>query len=457
MTLLDLKIPVIRPALIFALLLPAAADEVLLSDGSRLSGTVTELADGGLVMLSSSLSFEPFQLRAENLTRVDFTSTRPIADRHDALVILANGDQFPADLKAIDENLVTVGTSFAGEIRIPRASVSTVQFGVMPRKLIYQGPEDERGWDSKGGWRMDEKRFLALNSGTIGRQFDIPGSFALSFRVGWSSSPNIQIYFAADSLETTGKADRYYLQLGNSGLELKRQQSGEGGQYPSMASIQVDPAELEDNELDVELRVDRKLGFVHLYLDGEYEGKFKDPVKALPTGQGIMFRSNIGGDDRQFIDRIELREWDVASDRHRREERGDETQDVLITRSSDRGTGSILGLTPGPDGGTVRYKGPHHPDAVELPVAEVSTLFFSRAADAPAPAGLPLELGLRSRGSLGVSDCAFEGESILATHPLLGKLTIRRDAVANLLRADKGGDEDGETEEEDEDEEEGDR
>ncbi len=441
----------IRSAFLIALLLPAAADEVILADGSRLSGTVTALADGGQLLLTSDLSFEPFQLKAESLRRVDFATVGKSADEHDALVVLANGDQLPADLAGIDAESVTLRTSFAGELRVPREAVNSIQFGVRPRKLIYRGPDDEAGWNIKSGWRFDSRRFTADNSGTVSREFDIPGSFALRFRVSWRNSPNIQVYFADDTLETTGKADRYYLQFGGSGLELKRQQSNEGNAYLSMASIPGDPADYPDNDLEVELRVDRKLGLVHLYLDGVFEGKFADPVKIAPSGQGIMFRSNLGGDDSQSIDNIEIREWDAAADRHQSEERGDEKQDVLITRGSDRSNGSILGLTDGKDGGTIRYKGPHHPEPVDFPVSEVSTLFFARQAAAAPGEAVPLVLGLRGRGELGVSSCTFGDEFITARHPLLGEINIRRSSVASLERAgETAGEADEETEEEEE-------
>lgn len=447
--------PVIRPALLLSLLLPAAADEVLLADGSKLSGTVTALADGGQLMLASPLAFEPFQLKADRLKRVDFTAAAAFDDKDDALVVLANGDQFPGELAAIDADSVTVRTVFAGDIKIPRPSVNTIQLGVRPPKVIYSGPDDDKGWEIKNGWRFDAKRFAAENSGTIFRKFDIPGSFLLRFRVGWRNTPNIQVYFADDSFETTGKADRYYLQFGGAGLELKRQQSNDGHPFLSMASIPGDPADYPENNLEVELRVDRKLGLVHLFLNGEEEGKFADPVKTRPLGQGIMFRSNIGGDDSQFIDNIEVREWDPSSDRHRTEERGDDKQDVLITRSSDRGTGSILGMVAGAEGGTIRYQGPHHPDPVELAVSDVSTLFFAKPADATGPVKQAVVLGLRGRGSLGVTGCVFTAESVTAKHPLLGELTIRRDAVAHLARTEPEPEPEAkeDIEEEDEDEE----
>ncbi|MCW1886504.1 hypothetical protein OKA04_17330 [Luteolibacter flavescens] len=427
----------IRSASILALLLlPALADEVILSDDSRLNGTVTALSDSGQVLLQSDLAFEPFQVRADRLRRVVFTDTSPREDQHDCMLTLANGDQFPGDLSAIDDSSVTVRTDFAGELRIPRESVGTVQLGMRPRKIIYQGPESDAGWTIKNGWRYDTNRFAADSNGTVFREFDIPGSFAVKFRLTWRNAPNIQAYFACDSFETTGKANRYYIQLNSNGFELKRQDAiGNNGAFYSMASIPRDSPEQQKSAVEVELLVDRHVGEVHILLDGEEVGKYKDPAKTAPGGQGIMFRSLIGGDDMQTVSRIEVREWDPSATRHGSEERGDTTRDVLITRSSDRGTGKILSMTNTGEGRSVQYKGPHHPEAVELPLDEISTMFFARPDGTESDAAkTPLTLGLRGRGYLGVSGCTFNGDQIVAKHPLLGEMVIRRDAVANLQR-----------------------
>ncbi len=407
-----------------------------MADGSRLSGTVTALSDTGEVSLASPLSFEPFQLRADRIRLVEFARGKKSPDDRDALVVLANGDELPCDLRGIDDDSIRIDTSFAGEIDIPRSSVGTVQLGVRPRKVIYRGPANESDWTIKNGWRFDSSRFAADGSGTLARSFDIPGSFALRFRVTWRNTPNIQIYFADDKLETTGKADRYYVTFNGAGFELKRQQSNDGYPWLTMSTIPREPSDFPDSSVEMELRVDRKLALIHIYLNGELVEKCHDPLDAAPTGQGVMFRSSIGGDEAQFIDMIEIREWDPAADRHRTEPRGDEDSDVVITRSSDRGKGRILGTGKGPDGDTILYKGPHTAEPVELPVEHISTLFFKvpeGRAEVPRP---PLVLGLRGRGSLGVTNCVLREEGIDAEHPLLGKLLIRRDAVSRLERTD---------------------
>ena len=445
----DSRIPVHRLALTLALILPATADEVILADGSRLSGTVATLADTGEVALASPLSAEPFQLRADHIKQVQFAHPRKTVDEHDAMLVLANGDELPCDLLGIDADSLRINTSLAGEIDVPRRAVNTVQLGVRPRKLVYRGPESDEGWKIKSGWRFDSRRFTADGSGTLARSFDIPGSFALRFRLSWKNTPNIQVYFADDMLETTGKADRYYITFNSSGFELKRQQSNDGHPYLAMAAIPREPDDFPDSQLEVELRVDRKLAMVHVYLNGEFVEKYHDSLDSAPAGEGVMFRSNTGGDDVQSIDGIEVREWDPSADRHRAEPRGDESSDVVITRSSDRGKVKVLEMRDVNGMPTLLYKGPHSPSPVELPLEEVSTLFFERTAEHATLPRPPLALGLRGRGSLGVNHCRSEGDRLIAGHPLLGELSIHREAVAKLERID-GKEQEKVVEEEDE-------
>jgi hypothetical protein len=419
-----------------ALLTAASADVVILKDDSSLAGTITTFSDKGKIELSSPLSFEPFQLRADHLARVYFNNPHVIDySRPSTLIMLKNGDLFPASLTALDEGIATVETNFAGKLTIPRTMIDNIRFGVGEHRLVYKGPENPEGWTMEDSWRFDSSRFVASGNGTLSGRFDTPKSFSLSFRLTWQNVPNFQIYFAADSVEATGRADRYYLQFANAGLEIKRQQSGKGQTYLPIASVPCDPLDFNDANLHVELRIDRKSNNIHLYLDEKFIGKYQDPLNASPTGTGIMFRSNIQEGDEQSIDEISINEWDASKDRHQTEERGDKNQDVVIARNSDRGIGSILSLVPGPDGGSIRYKGPHQPEPLDLPLEEISTIFFTQPDEPKENTRPAFLLGLlRPGAALSVMKCDFSGDSIKLLHPLLGELTLRRDSATSLTR-----------------------
>ncbi|MCW1913912.1 hypothetical protein OJ996_10020 [Luteolibacter sp. GHJ8] len=420
------------PYIIFPILAATAlADDVILNEGSRLSGTVTAMNPAGELSLESPLSFEPFHLRPEGIKRVEFSTPKTsIPDEHDAMLVLANGDQFACDLKAVDGDSVQVHTAFAGDLDIPRPLVGTVQLGVKPRKTIYKGPQSDNGWTIRNGWRFDGNMFVTDGNGTLARRFETPGSYAIKFRLAWRNTPNIQIFFADDLMETTGRTDRYHLSFDGSGLQLKRQIRGDSYPNKDMHSLRMDPADFSDSQIEIELRVDRKLSLVHLYVNGQPEGKYADPMKETPAGQGLMFYSKIAGDEIMTVQDLEIREWDASADRHRSETRGDETKDVVITRTSDRSTGEILGLKDD----KVLYKSPHYPEPVELHTSEISTLFFARKPDQATAKAAPLKLDLRLRASLSIAACEFADDHFKVTHPLLGELEVKREAVARLDR-----------------------
>lgn len=420
--------------LLFAAAFPSGrADEVVFSDDSGLNGKITALLEDGRLVLSSPLSHDPLELRADRVKRVVFAPKDPASDSHDALVQLANGDLFPCDLTAIDATTVRTRTSFAGDLAIPRSAIHTVQLGMRPRKLLYRGPSGAEGWDMRGGWRLENGRFIAESGGTLSRQFDAPESFSLRFRVRWRSSPDLTVHFADEGLKSGGKSNRYVLRFNPSGFELKREQDEEGRRDPPMIQVLREPSTFSNSMAEIDLRLDRKMHQVHFYVNGEYEGRFPDPLGGSPMGGGLLFRSGLGGDETLQIDQIELREWDASADRHRAEERGDGTQDAIILRDGQRGPARILGLHPDADGGDIEFKSPHLPKNERLPVSEISTLFFARS-DGEGKTGTPMKLELRGRGSLGLASCTFTDDMLHASHPLLGDLEIRRDAVARLER-----------------------
>ena len=82
------------------------------------------------------------------------------------------------------------------------------------------------------------------------------------------------------------------------------------------------PDQFPNNQVDVEIRVDRKTSRLHLLLNGEPEGAGIDPVAGAPQGRGLTLVNSSAAGLSQEIRGIEILELDNVRARHRSEDRG---------------------------------------------------------------------------------------------------------------------------------------
>ncbi|MEX1114846.1 MAG: hypothetical protein WEB53_06325 [Akkermansiaceae bacterium] len=416
----------------------ALADGIALKGNNSLSGRVLSINEEGVVELSSVLSPEPVFLNAESVEKVEFSPPAESLQSPGAMVELVNGDMIPASLEALDEKFLTIDMPDVGPLELPRAVVKSVQFGIHKRKLIYAGPRNMEEWLSGGdgvrNWDFGNKALVANGPAYATRTFETPTRFVLRFNLKWQGNPNFQIYFA-DPLNPRGDAsDRYYLQFGGAGLELKRE-AAKGNRYTTVILSNRTPDLCPDQQLEVEVRVDRKASRLHLFLNGEPEGAGIDPLPAAPIGKGISLVSNGSNGNEIEIRGIEILELDDSKIRHRSEDRGDPKADSLISRDDDRWGGRLTSIRKSADGLVFAFKSDFQEEPLEIIETDVSTVFFA-AVDAPEVAkdGNPFVLRLQENGLLRVSSCYFTETTVTATHPLLGQLSIRRSGVTAMER-----------------------
>ncbi len=426
--------------LLLALLLAGSvrADNLTLTDEARLTGTVRSIDAAGLVELASTLSAEPLLLKPGAVEKVEFTSPEAVAKPPGALIELTNGDLLPATVVSLDEENLNVLTPDAGPLTIPRGFLKSMQFGVHQRKVVYAGPKNAEEWSHDGDglktWTYANKALVASGPADASKSFELPLQFVLKFTLKWQANPSFQIYFADPLTPKTDAVDRYYLQFNAAGLEIKRE-SSEGQHFSTVMLLGRTPDNFPANQLDVEIRVDRKTSRLHLMLNGESEGAGVDPVGKPPVGNGVSFVTTSPTGTTQEIRGIEISEFDNTRVRHRAEDRGDLKTDSLISRDDDRWGGRLTRIQKGADGPVFFFKSDFQEAPLELSEAVVSTIFFASPGPAPAPERVhPFALRLRGEGSLRVESCTFAEDSVTARHPLLGDLKISRTGVAALER-----------------------
>jgi hypothetical protein len=415
--------------LAWALTAIVAADEVSMEGEAHLTGAVTAIAGDGAITLRTPLASEPIILRGDKVLRVDFSRQGEPAAQGDMLLTLVNGDMLPCEVRSLDLSTISLATSFAGDLKVPRAMIERLSLGISPERILYDGPENLDGWDSER-WTSEDRALISQGPGRAARAFDLPRQFILRFRFAWRNHPNLQVALAESSEDPRG--DRYVLQFTSGGIEIKRQSKAD---HKSLTLISVNrPAEqFAKAEVEIELRVDRAESKLQLFLNGQLESRIDDPLTSPPPGGGISFRSNAGGEGTHRISNIQLLAWDPVSDRHRAEERGDPNVDALIDDEGARYSGRLEAIRSAADGPSLFFRSPLLDKPMEIPAKEVSTVFFAKSGPRDVP-GSKLQLRLHGGGRLHVERCTFADDRIHVRHPLLGDLAVNRTALLTVER-----------------------
>lgn len=419
----------------------AAADELTLAGGEqRLSGTVLSITGDGVVELGSELSPEHLLLKAGSVEKIAFSAKPITSDATTTIIELINGDLLPATIESMDEHKLNVFSPDAGRLDIPRESVKSMQLGIQRRKVIYEGPRNLEEWtvseDQLKNWQFENQGLVSKGPSTASKVLPLPRQFILRFELKWQAgtTPNFIVSFA-DPLVAKGEpSNRYYLQFGGAGLEIKREAT-KGKRYNTFAILNRPPDQYPDRRLQVEIRVNRDNARMQLFLNGEPEGEFADPIADIPTGSGIMLTFHTPNGGTQEIRKIEVLEYDDTRRRHRAEDRGDPLSDSLISKEDDRWSGRLIDIRNTADGALFRFKTGFQEEPIEILEADVSTVFLTEDDSATADHVVhPFVLRLPGDGSLSVASCQFSGDSASAVHPLLGPLTFRRGGITAMER-----------------------
>jgi hypothetical protein len=417
------------------------ADVITLAgDDIRLSGTVRSISEAGVVELACDVSPEPLLLKEGAVTRIGFREKESADTTANALLELINGDVLPVSIESMDDKKLIVVSPDAGRLEIQRDVLKSMQIGIRKRKVIYADPKAADEWkspDPSRAWNIEDGGFFSQKVASASKKFDLPEQFILRFTLKWEArqSPSFKVCFADPLLEIGKPADRYFLQFGGAGLELKRE-STKGKRYNTLKQLNFMPNQFANNLLKVEMRVDRKACRIRLFLNDEEEGIIADPISGAPDGSGITLECNTIGESVQRIDDLEILEYDDAPGRHRTEERGDRKNDSLISTEDDRWSGSLTGIRKSGAGVVFSFKSDFQKDALEISGANVSTIFFAtKAGGGSGEKTQPFILRLKGDGSLHVSSCRLDGEAATVAHPLLGPLNLQRAGITGIEKS----------------------
>lgn len=412
----------------------ANAADVSLKGDAKVTGEITGIEADGSITLVSPTSGKPLLLRGDQVKKVDFGASGEKTMLPDQRLELTNGDVLPVKVTAMDDGLLRVESPVLGALAIPREAVSSLQLGIISEKILYSGPEDFNGWKRSEGsdqaWEHEQGKFIAKGQGTLSRDVSLPQKFILRFSLSWRSHPNFQFGFAEGAKSGAG---RYLMEFGGSGVALYRE-SAKRARTPIVLLART-PEQFAQKRMDVEIRGDRSRGLLELRINGELEGRYTDPVQPIPDGTGISLISRAARASEQTVGDIRILEWDDRGDRHRSEERGDGRSDSLIGRYGERFGGKLEGIRGSGGAKVYLFKSDFQKEPLELPEDEVSTVFLGGEAKPSRSDNLGgFILNLRGQGTMRLSSCVLEGETVKVEHPLLGSLAFDRSGIASIER-----------------------
>ena len=129
----------------------APGDLLRFTNGDQLHGHFVGIGSGPSVLWQREDLKTPIQLDIKNLRHVVLHNGNP-TDALNALslVELVNGDQIPGLIKSMDQDTITLETSYAGKLILPRNKVTRLAPHPLGGKIHYHGPFSPDGWDIVG-------------------------------------------------------------------------------------------------------------------------------------------------------------------------------------------------------------------------------------------------------------------------------------------------------------------
>lgn len=419
------------------------ADQVRLLNGGKLSGNVLSIQENGAIHFESPLSAKPLSLKSDAVEQIAFEQSETPHTPGNTRFELSNGDFLMGTLLSYSqESGAMIRTDGLGKLEIPSGSLRHISLDVRDARVIYEGPDELANWtvnDRRGAqnWQFNRNRLTVTGAGQIGRMLELPDRYVIRTKIRWQGQPNFQISFSDPLEESQVRVDRYYLQFGRAGLEIKRETSN-GRRYHTVGTLKRTPDQFPNREMDIEIRVDRTQSMIHLAINGHQEGRFMDHVGNPPTANGIALMSTASAGNTIDVTGLVVESWQEQVTPLPAKNRDiARTRDALMMREGDHFGGGIQSIRSVDGGLMFSMKVDFREEPMEIHSADVSMVSFAAGhaeGASQAVSGSNFVLQLNDRGNLSVSQSVFEDGRVRATHPLLGDLTLTRNSVSSLER-----------------------
>ncbi|MCP5536723.1 MAG: hypothetical protein H7A51_10915 [Akkermansiaceae bacterium] len=411
-----------------------SGDTIELSNGDTLTGTIQSL-DQGLVVLRSPLAHTPLEIKAESISKMAFSKQEGGNPVHTERLTLANNDVIPCQVLSMDEKQLHITTWFAGEFSIPRNNIRALQFGLTKEQTVFVGKKAVDSWSKHdGNWTFSGKTYSSDSTGTLAEKLDLPENVKFSFNLAWKETPNFAFRFCAANDSPTTKQDTYELLFNSAGMQIRRYENASQPAAP-IANLSIKPTSISDQNINIDLRVNRTEGLVSLYVDSKLIGTWPDPF-ARSKGSYIIFNNRTSRKGGCMISDITVTALNDGSLPRHREKAAPVQTDVLIDSEGEKMSGTIASISQAEaDHRMVVLDVKHADKPLRVPDRRISSLLFAQAEDAPVFAKSTFTAIVDGGGQLQLENPKLVDGKLISNHPILGPCTLSPKALSYISQS----------------------
>ena len=363
--------------------------EVRCTDGSRFKGNLLEIG-ADRARIEAEFLTEPVPLKLDHILEISLPANRgEFKGDHIATALLSNGDMLRGELTGVSETEISLRTWYAGELKLRRTMVDTLDIHDRP-DVLYAGPTGLDGWwlEKRDGWAYEDGVLRSKQAGSISRKLELPVKTRFAFDVAWRQNPGFLFKFFSDNADVKEPTNYYVLRVANGRyVELKKRVLGNaivpvGGPLPI-------PEFMSREKVRIELLVDRKSGLIQMLVNGRIAADWTDPEPQIgKMGGGIHFDATDSSTLR--FSRIEVTSWDgVVEGRAEQADEGIiEDEDGMLDKKKEE---------PEPDPKRIRLRNNDHVEGEMLGIADGKVKLKTKFGDMNLPVSRLRTFPLRTK------------------------------------------------------------
>lgn len=303
----------------------SSGDALVFRNGDILFGELkaVEPADGITWLRENVQKAMRFDTKQIAEIRFDNAQAPPPQEGWRCRAELANGDHFQGKLLELQGGELTLDMNYAGKVSLPREAVRRIEL-LPPREMIvYEGPRGVKDWtigkvvidgEERGRWHYRNGAFYASEAASIAREMHLPDRCRIEMDLRWQGVINLAVALYTDYWQPISLSNKneeppfggfYSLQINNFSALLMSVRQDFPLRRLDVARV---PTLNRNNEIHVEILVDKSRAMITLLVDGEKVKTWRDERGFIGEGSGVRFVHQ--GRGKIKLSNLTIRKWD---------------------------------------------------------------------------------------------------------------------------------------------------